>query len=145
MNNVLLAILDGSIIIPNMSYGWVVATQNGKILAWYAGLYNNKGNSFCTEGVGMLSATVFFALISEYTNNQLLTVTFISDNKELISRCDAHLQYKIHFPNKTIKSEYNSTEQIYCTALRYNLKASYHWVKGHQDNHTPTKELSIVA
>ena len=79
----------------------------------------------------MLSVTVFFALISKYTKNEPLTVTFVSDNQELINRCDSHLQYKIPFPNKTIKSEYDVTEQIYCSASKYNLKSSYHWVKGH--------------
>ena len=32
-NDGLLAISDGSVILHNMSYGWVVATPNGKILA----------------------------------------------------------------------------------------------------------------
>lgn len=91
----------------------------------------------------MLSVTVFFVLISKYTKNEPLMVTFVSDNQELINWCDAHLQYKIPFPNETIKSEYNVTEQIYCTESKYNLKASYHWVKGHQDNYTPTKNYQL--
>ena len=53
--------------------------------------------------------------------------------------------YKIPFSNETVKSEYGVTEQIYCTALKYNLKSSYHLVKGHQDNNTHIKKLSIVA
>ena len=93
----------------------------------------------------MLSVTVFFALISKYTKNEPLMVMFVSDNQELINRCDAHLQYKIPFPNETVKSEYDVTEQIYITASKYKLKPSYHWVKGHQDDNAPTNELSIVA
>ena len=41
----LLAVSDGSVILHNMSYGWVVATPDGKILAWSAGLCNGQGNS----------------------------------------------------------------------------------------------------
>ena len=41
----LLAILDGSVIFHDMSYGWVVATPNGRILAWSAGPCNERGNS----------------------------------------------------------------------------------------------------
>ena len=93
----------------------------------------------------MLLVTVFFALITKNMKNEPLTVTFVSNNQELINCCDAHLQYKIPFLSKTVKLEYNVTEQIYCTVLKYNLKPSYHWVKGHQDDNTPTKELSIVA
>ena len=93
----------------------------------------------------MLSVIVFFALIMEYTQNGPLTVMFVSNNQELINRCDSHLKYIITYPNETIKFEYDVMEQIYCTASKYNLKPSYHWVKGHQDDNTPTEELSIVA
>ena len=41
----LLAVSDGSVIFHNMSYGWVVATPNGKILAWSAGPCNGRGSS----------------------------------------------------------------------------------------------------
>ena len=39
-HNVLLAVSDGSVILHNMIYGWVVATPDGKILAWSAGPCN---------------------------------------------------------------------------------------------------------
>ena len=97
------------------------------------------------EGVGMLSVTVFFTLIKEYTKKDLSSITFVSDNQELINRCNAHLQYIIPYPNETIKSEYDVTEQIYITASKCELKSSYHWVKGHQYDNTPTQGLSIVA
>ena len=144
-NDGFLAVSDGLVIFHYMNYGWVVATPNGKILAWSEGPCNGKGNSLQAKGVGMLSVTVFFALMVEYTKSGLLMVTFVSDNQELINRCDAHLQYIIPYLNKTVKSEYDVTEQMYCTALIYNLKPSYHWVKGHQDDNTSTEELSIVA
>ena len=98
-----------------------------------------------TTGVGMLSVTVFFALIMKYTQKESLSITFISNNPELINCCNTHLQYIIPYLNETIKSEYDITEQIYCTASKYKLKLSYHWVKGHQDDNTLTKELSIMA
>ena len=44
-HDVLLAVSDGSVILHNMSYGLVVATPNGKILAWSAGPCNGQGNS----------------------------------------------------------------------------------------------------
>ena len=104
-HDALLAVSDGSVILHNMSYGWVVATPDGKILAWSAGPCNGRGNSLRAEGVGMLSVTVFFALIKEYTEKDLSSITFVSDNQELINRCNAHLQYIIPYPNETIKSE----------------------------------------
>ena len=93
----------------------------------------------------MLLVTVFFALIMEYTQKEPLLVTFVSNNQELINCCNAYLQYIIPYPNETVKSEYDITEQTYCTAPKYKLKPSYHQVKGHQDDNTPTEELSILA
>ena len=89
---------------------------------------------------------LFFALKMEYTQKEPLLVTFVYDNQEIINHCNTHLQYIIPYQNKTVKLEYDVTEQIYCTTSKYKLKLSYHWVKCHQDdNNTPTEELSIVA
>ena len=52
-NDVLLAVSDGSVILHNMSYSWVVATPDGKILAWSAGPCNGRGNSFQAEFSGV--------------------------------------------------------------------------------------------
>ena len=45
-HDALLAVSDGSVILHNMSYGWVVATPDGKILVWSADPCNGRGNSF---------------------------------------------------------------------------------------------------
>ena len=90
-HDALLAVSDGLVILHNMSYGWVVATPDGKIFAWSAGPCNGRGNSLRAEGVRMLSVTVFFALIKEYTGRNISSITFVSDNQELINRCNAHL------------------------------------------------------
>ena len=74
-----------------MSYRWVVATPNGKIIAWIVGPCNSCGNSLQAEGMGMLSVTIFLSLLSECPNKGPLTVTFDFDNEELINRCDAYL------------------------------------------------------
>ena len=113
-------------IFHSMSYGWVVATPNGKILAWSVGPCNGRGNSLQAEAVDIVLVIVLFALITEYTKNEPLTVSFVSKNQELINHCDTHLQYKIPYLNQTVKLEYNVTEQIYCTASKCNLKLSYH-------------------
>lgn len=74
----------------------------------------------------MLPATFFLSFVSEYSNQGPLTITFVSDNEELISQCDVHLQYTMSFLNEIIKSEYDVTKQIFCTASKYNLNTSYH-------------------
>ena len=43
-----------------------------------------------------------------------------------------------HYPNATLTSEYDVTEQIYLTNNTNQIEASYSWVKDHQDLYTET-------
>jgi hypothetical protein len=56
-----------------------------------------------------------------------------------------HKHYEEPFPNATLASEYEIIEEIYETCKMYNIKSSYHWVRGHQDKHTAYKDLSLQA
>jgi hypothetical protein len=58
----------------------------------------------------------------------------ISDNAELIRRCKAHKHYDEPYPNETLTSEFDISEQIYITQKDNNIRARFKWVKGHQDN-----------
>jgi hypothetical protein len=81
-----LAVSDGSVKFHDMSFGWVLATPTGKRLAPAAGPCNGRGNSLRTEGAGMLSVTMFIALIKHYLKKEKMKILFISDNSELIRR-----------------------------------------------------------
>lgn len=59
----LLTVSDGSVIFHNMSFGWVLATSNGDVIAEGAGPCSGRGNSLRLEGAGMLTVTVFISLI----------------------------------------------------------------------------------
>jgi hypothetical protein len=66
----LLAVSDGSVKFHDMSFGWVLATPTGKRLAAAAGPCSGRGNSLqAVEGAGMLSVTMFTALIKHYPKN----------------------------------------------------------------------------
>jgi hypothetical protein len=141
----LLSVSDGSVIFHDMSFGWVIATPDGKRLVGAKGPCNGRGNSLRSEAAGMLSATMFISILCNYLNVPEFNVVCISDNAELIRRCRAHLHYKEPFPNETIKSEYDVTEQIYRTQAAHNIKATFYWVKGHQDNNKTYAELPLEA
>jgi hypothetical protein len=111
----LLAVSDGSVKFHDMSFGWILATPNGKRLAAAAGPCNRRGNSLRAEGAGMLSVTMFIALIKHYLEIEIMKIVFISDNSELIRRLKVHKQYDEPYPNETLKSEFDVTEQIYRT------------------------------
>jgi hypothetical protein len=128
-----------------MSFGWTLTTPNGKRIVGSKGPCNGRGNSLRAEAAGMLSATMFLSILCNYLHIPVFNVVCISDNAELIRRCKAHLHYKEPFPNKTLRSEYVVTEQIYRTQAAYNIKATFYWVKGHQDNNKTYEELPLEA
>jgi hypothetical protein len=127
-----------------MSFGWIIATPDSRRLTAGCSPCEGRGNSLCSEGAGMLAATLFRALISHHMNHKI-KAKCISDNKELIRRMTEHKQYEEPFPNATLASEYDIIEEVYETCKMYNIDSSYHWVRGHQDKHTAYKDLSLQA
>ena len=59
----LLTVSNGSVIFHNMSFGWILATPNGDLLAYGAGPNNGRGSSFRSKGAGMLTVIVFMCKI----------------------------------------------------------------------------------
>jgi len=140
----LLLVSDGSVKFHNMTFGWIIATPDGHRLAAGAGPCQGRGNSLRSEGAGMLSRTLFLALISNHMDHSI-TTKCISDNKELIRRMNEHKQYDEPFPNATLASEYDIIEEIYNTCKIYNIKSSYQWVRGHQDKDKEYDDLPLDA
>jgi hypothetical protein len=50
-----------------------------------------------------------------------MKILFISDNSELIRRLKVHKHYDEAFPNGTLKSEFDVTEQIYRATTTYGI------------------------
>ena len=136
---------DGSVKFHNMSFGWVLATPEGKRLVGSKGPCRGRGNSLRAEGAGMLSGTMLIALMVQFLNIPEIKITCISDNAELIRRCKAHKHYHEPYPNETLTSEFDISEQIYITQQENNIRARFKWVKGHQDNNTRYEDLPLEA
>jgi hypothetical protein len=93
----------------------------------------------------MLSVTMFIALIKHYLKILAMKIVFISDYSELIRRLKVHKHYDEPFPNETIKSEFDVTEQIYRTTTPYGIQSTYKWVRGHQDQNAAYDDLDLEA
>ena len=76
---------------------------------------NGRGNSLRAEAVGMLLISIFVVLMAKHRNRIDIKIKFVTDNLELVNRSKEHLNYKHPYPNNTVQSEYNITEQIYLT------------------------------
>jgi len=141
----LLAVSDGSVLFHNMSFGWILSTPDGVRLVGAAGPCNGRGNSLRAEGAGMLSVTMFISILTEHFKMKSFKVVCIADNAELIRRCRSHQHYKEPYPNETLRSEFDVTEQIYVTQTRHNINATFKWVKGHQDKKIRKNDLPLEA
>ena len=127
-----------------MSFGRILATLLGTRMVGSKGPCNGRGNSLRAEGAGKLSDTLFLSIISAYFDQEF-KIVFISDNAELIRRMNAHKYYKEPFPNETLLSECDVTEQIYSTQVSCKVKPTYVRVKGHQDDNEQYDDLPLEA
>jgi hypothetical protein len=76
----LLCVSYGSVRFHNMSFGWILATPEGKRLAGAKGLCRGRGNSLRAEGAGMLSGTMLIALMVQFFNRPEVKITCITYN-----------------------------------------------------------------
>ena len=110
----LVAVSDGSVRHTHqMSFGWVLATADGKHLARSYGGCDRRGSSLRAEAVGMLSISLFMALMAKHRKRTDIKIVYVSDNLHLINTSEEHKNYDKPYPNNTLSSEFDITEQIY--------------------------------
>ena len=86
-------------------------------------------------------------MIQEFTQFALakIEIIFAADNKALVERMTQHQQYTTPYPNATLASEFDLTEEIYHTHKQYHISPKFKHVKGHQDVHTEYDKLPLLA
>ena len=98
----------------------------------------------------MLSISIFVALMAKHRNCTDIKIKFMTNNLELVNRSNEHLTYKYLYPNNTLKSEYNTTEQISLINTTYHVVATFQHVYEHQDRKlnrelTMEEKLNVVV
>ena len=112
----LVAVLDGLVkYMHQMSSGWVLLTAKGLHLAKSFGGCEGRGSSLQVEAVGMLSISIFVALMPKHRKRTDIKIKYEPDNLELINRIKEHLNYKNLYQNNMLSAEFDITEQIYLT------------------------------
>ena len=92
----LIAVSDGSVKhMHQMSFGWVLSTVEGLHLAKSYGGCDDRDSSLQAEVVGMLSISLFIALMAKHRKRTNTKIIYESDNLELINRSKEHLNYII--------------------------------------------------
>ena len=122
----LLAVLDGSVNhMHQISFGWVLYTTGGVHLATSYGGCDGSSISLQAETVGMLSISLFIALLAKYSKRTNIKIIYVSDNLELINRNKEHLNYTNPYPNNILAAEFDITEQIYLTNQTHKIDALF--------------------
>mmetsp|Transcript_17495 Transcript_17495/g.17631 ORF Transcript_17495/g.17631 Transcript_17495/m.17631 type:complete len:235 (+) Transcript_17495:1-705(+) len=139
----LIAVSDGLVKhMYQMSFGWVLSTAGGLHLEKSYGGCNGRGSLLRAEAIGMLSISIFIALMAKHRKRTDLKIKYVSDNLELINKSKEHLNYTNPYPNNKLSAEFDTTEQIYLTNETYKVEASFQHVYGHQD--TKSREKTSV-
>ena len=143
----LIVVSDGSVRQNHMTFGWLLSTPAGTRIAEGSGPCNGRPSSLRSEAAGMLSASLFIAMIQEFTQFSFnkIKMVFAADNKSLIDRQNQHKQYTTPYSNATLAAEFDLTEEIYQTHQRYRIASSFIHVKGHQDDHIEFEKLPLMA
>ena len=63
--------------------------------------------------------------MAKHSNHNDLKIKYVTDNLELVNRSNKNLKYKHPYPNNTLLSEYDITEQIYLTNTTSKIDASF--------------------
>ena len=142
----LILVTDGSKkYIHMMSFGWVLATSSGTWLAASKGPGSGEGSSLRAEAEGMLSGALCCGIIADEICNPDFQITYICDNNELIRNCEDRLTYNIPFPNTTLRPKFDLIEEIYQVNKKHEIRPSFQWIKGHQDDLQEYDDLTFEA
>lgn len=68
----LLFVSDGSVNFHNMTFGWILNTPEREHLAAVNGLSSGRGSLLQLEADGMLSASLFYAILREFFDNEII-------------------------------------------------------------------------
>ena len=111
----LIAVSDGSVKhMHQMSFELVLSTAGGVHLATSYGGCDGRGISLQAEAVGMLSISLFIALLlAKYSKRTNIKIIYVSDKLKLINRNKEHSNYTHPYSNNILGAEFNIAEQIY--------------------------------
>ena len=140
----LIAVSDGSVKEPHMSFGWVL-NDGDKLIAKGNGRCHGKSSSMRAEAMGMLGVTIFIGTVQEFSNYSLggLQVSYYADNKALITRRNDHDHYETPFANQWLLPEADLIEEIFNQQKQHKITAITTHVKGHLDDDNSVSDLEI--
>jgi hypothetical protein len=133
-----------------MSFGVIIGTASGIILAENMGPAFGQPSSHRAECTGCLSGALILYHLLQFTRLPLpphiQTVEVISDNQGMIKNCEQRRTYTEVYANATLVPDWDLLEEIHRAYARCKIQEQaliYKWVKGHQDSSRPDKQSRL--
>ena len=131
-----------------MSYGGVLGTEDGDVLARFLGEATGQTSSHRAEATGVLAGAMILTHLAIYGNINLhrLSVTVCCDNLSVIKRLHERQGYEKVYPNATLRPDWDLIEETHhCYKAIQLHQITYEWVKGHQDSISSDDPLSVQS
>ena len=136
---------DGSVVENHGSFGWVIADQNGRILATGSGIaFGFKVTSFRSEAYGILAPLRLLYRFHCYHHLPLFNrpITWYCDSESLLKRLNNNLQ-DTHNPNRYKLADNDLEFTIVQTIPLVSTTLHRHHIRSHQHDHLPLHKLPI--
>jgi hypothetical protein len=142
---------DGSVLNrTSASFGVTIynATTQTNILQAKGPAPGSRPSSFRAEAYGALAALRAVWRLSQYTTIlPSSTICHWIDNSALVRRLQRELKRAYQDPHATLQPDWDVIQCIVSTVRSLGTASSYSvkWIKSHQDEHQPIRELSFAA
>ena len=142
---VLLSILisNGLVDFHDMAFGWILGTPKVERLTATYGLCSERESSFQFKADGMLSASLFCAILRKFYDNKIIRAHFVSDNNKMIDQCTERQLYVNPWPNTTLEGDWDVTKEVYQTHKNDNIEAIFGKVKCHCNRNKRYDDLPL--
>jgi exonuclease III len=137
---------DGGAIPGRASYGWIIQMGTTKIAKGKGPTHGDDPRSFRAEGYGMASALLYLRLLQrqhEFPQYRSALNMIICDNQGLLKRIAQAVEWTYTTPNVTLRAEWDVESVILDMYRELGLHFNFKHVKSHQDDDTPSSNLSL--
>ena len=136
---------NGSVANEQGSFGWVIATTNGTILATGSGIaFGYKITSFRSEAYGILAPLrlLYHHQCFHHSTHNQRPITWYCDSESLLKRIHSNLQDTIN-PNRYKLADNDLEIAIITTIPMVCTNMNRHHIRSHQNDHIPLHRLPL--
>jgi hypothetical protein len=139
---------DGGAIPGRASYGWIIQMGTTKLAKGKGPTHGDNPRLFRAESYGMASALLYLRLLQrqhKFPQYRSALNMIICDNQGLLKRIAQAVEWTYTTPNVTLRAKWDVESIILDMYRELGLNFNLKHVKSHQDDDTPTANLSLES